>query len=146
MRQNRQGDDDLESDLEDQLASSGRTHIVPPEGLVGAHLERRESASQGLEEPVGAGADIAPTRKAEARERERHRLQRELPAEDSRGFAHAAAEADRLIAARRLPAEGTPARWIERAWLWLRAHPAQVAGAAATFAAVGACTYLAMRD
>jgi hypothetical protein len=146
MRQERQGEDDLESDLQDQLESSGRTRIVPPEGLVGAHLERRESASHGLEEPVGAGADVAPTRKAEARERERHRLQRELPAEDRSGFEHAAAEADRLVAERRLTAEATPARWADRSWLWLRAHPLHVAGAAAGLLVVAVGSYLALRE
>jgi hypothetical protein len=145
MRQDR-GEGDLESDIEDQLQSSGRTRIVPPEGLVGAHLERRESAAQGLEEPVGAGADVAPTRKAEARERERHRLQRELPAEDRGAFQRAADEADRLITERRLNAEASPARRIDRAWLWLRAHPGYVAGAAAGVVAIGVGSYLALRD
>jgi hypothetical protein len=146
MRQGRQGDKDLESDIEDQIEASGRTRIVPPEGLVGAHLERRESAAQGLEEPVGAGADVAPTRKAEARERERHRLQREIPAADRSAFQRAADEADRLIAERRLTAEATPARWLDRAWLWLRAHPGYMAGAAAGLIVAGVGSYVALRE
>ena len=66
---------------------------MPREGLVGAHQKRRESegdrrADQPTSvEPVGAGADVAPTRRAEERERARHHLQRAegvVPAGDDR--------------------------------------------------------------
>src|SRR5262245_29258545 len=66
-------------------APSDRKDVVPHEGLVGAHHQRRQP-SHDIErdqrsyedEPVGAGAEVAPTEKAAARERERHRLQREI--------------------------------------------------------------------
>jgi hypothetical protein len=60
----------------------GRTAQVPRESLIGAHRERREAeADQPSDddtsaEPVGAGADVAPTARAEERERARHHLQR----------------------------------------------------------------------
>jgi hypothetical protein len=60
----------------------GRTRPVPHESLFGAHHGRREpEADQRPDEPtstepVGAGADVAPTRRAEERERARHHLQR----------------------------------------------------------------------
>jgi hypothetical protein len=69
----------------------GRTRPVPRESLIGAHRERREpEADQRPDEPtstepVGAGADVAPTRQAEERERARHHLQRAegvVPASD----------------------------------------------------------------
>jgi hypothetical protein len=76
-------DDDDTTEVETELAGSGRTGVAPREGLVGAHDERREAEGERDEdepasrEPVGAGADVAPTRRAEERERTRHRLQRE---------------------------------------------------------------------
>ena len=78
-------DDDEQSQIEAELASSGRSSVVPREGLVGAHLVRMQ-ASGALErsqhsradEPIGAGSEVAPTEKAELRERERHRLQAEV--------------------------------------------------------------------
>jgi len=69
----------------------GRTRSVPRESLIGAHRERREAeADQRPDEPtstepVGAGADVAPTPQAEERERARHHLQRAegvIPASD----------------------------------------------------------------
>jgi hypothetical protein len=65
---------------------NNRGNGVPKEGLVGAHTARRQRRAAPLErnqrspadEPIGAGASVAPTEKATARERERHRLQREL--------------------------------------------------------------------
>lgn len=63
-------------------SGGGRTRAVAREGLVGAHRNRREPVGRSLDdepasaEPVGAGADVAPTRRAEERERTRHRLQR----------------------------------------------------------------------
>jgi hypothetical protein len=122
MRKKRDPDPDLETDIEDQLAASGRAKVVPPEGLVGAHTERRLPGAGDLNEPVGAGADVAPTRKAEVRERERHRIARERQAGSREELDRAAAEADRLMAERQLTAEGTPARRTEGARQWLRAH------------------------
>jgi len=56
---------------------------VPHESLIGAHRQRREAESAQTDdeaemdaEPVGAGADVAPTRRAEEREQARHHLQR----------------------------------------------------------------------
>jgi hypothetical protein len=72
---NTPNDDDAQTLMEIEMASSGRSNAVPREGLVGAHLERRE-AGEG-DEPVGAGAEVAPTKLAAERERERHRLERE---------------------------------------------------------------------
>jgi hypothetical protein len=78
-------DDDEQMGFEAESARSGRTRLRPREGLVGAHGDRRQSRSAALErgqsafgdEPIGAGSRVAPTRQAEARERERHRLQRQ---------------------------------------------------------------------
>jgi hypothetical protein len=77
-------EDDEQTRLEVEMASSGRSDVVPPQGLVGAHTARLEpdsaaSDEEGEEgdEPTGAGSDVAPTRLAEQRERERHRLERE---------------------------------------------------------------------
>jgi hypothetical protein len=75
-------DDDAQTELEAELAASGRHDAFPREGLVGATSERRETLEEGREdegeEPTGPGADVAPTKRAEARERERHRIEREL--------------------------------------------------------------------
>jgi NAD(P)-dependent dehydrogenase (short-subunit alcohol dehydrogenase family) len=120
-------EDDEQTELEIELGSSGRGHAFPREGLVGAHVERRERAARvadaeaGQEgrEPTGPGSDVAPTKRAEERERERHRLERELgrtPAAEE-GLIHerrapgvsredldrAAREADRRVASRDLP-------------------------------------------
>jgi len=60
----------------------GRTREVPRESLIGAHRERREAEADQRpdeptsREPVGGGADVAPTRRGEERERARHHLQR----------------------------------------------------------------------
>ena len=59
-----------------------RTRPVPRESLIGAHQQRREAEADKRPdeptstEPVGAGADVAPTKKAQERERARHHLQR----------------------------------------------------------------------
>jgi hypothetical protein len=64
-------------------------HAVPREGLVGAHTTKREPEARGEEveqmeledvaaEPMGPGADVAPTKRAEERERTRHQLERDL--------------------------------------------------------------------
>jgi len=76
-------DDDGQSRLEAELAASGRNDVVPREGVIGAHVARREATVAGedgepMEEPIGAGAEVAPTERAIERERERHRLQREM--------------------------------------------------------------------
>jgi hypothetical protein len=75
---------DETTDVEIQMAASGRKSVVPPEGLVGAHTERRETEgseeneeASRIDEPFGGGADVAPTKTAEVRERARHALQRE---------------------------------------------------------------------
>jgi hypothetical protein len=73
---------DEQTQLEVEMASSGRSDVVPRQGLVGAHTARLESdgdaSDEEGDEPTGAGADVAPTRLAEQRERERHRLERDL--------------------------------------------------------------------
>jgi hypothetical protein len=76
-------DDDEQTQVEIEMASSGRSDVVPREGLVGAHLERRAPEAPAGDtdegqEPTGPGSDVAPTRRAEERERERHRLERAL--------------------------------------------------------------------
>src|SRR4051794_37401867 len=78
-------DDDEQTGLEVELAGSGRKDVPPREGLVGAHTVRRGRRAAPLErdqrsyadEPTGTGSEVAPTRQAEVRERERHRLQRQ---------------------------------------------------------------------
>jgi hypothetical protein len=73
-------DDDVQAELELELAASGRGAAVPREGLVGAHAGRRapSTGAERQQEPTGPGADVAPTKRAEDRERERHRLERAL--------------------------------------------------------------------
>ena len=136
-------EDEEQTELEAELGASGRHHAFPREGLVGAHAERRSSATPAHdagdqragandddapdagepneegEEPTGPGSDVAPTKLAEARERERHRLERSLghtPAGEE-GLIHgrsapgvtrekldeAAREADRRIVGHELP-------------------------------------------
>ncbi len=78
-------EDDEQTRLEADLAGSGRTGLRPGQGLVGAHRVRYQRRDAPLErdqvsfgdEPIGAGSQVAPTGLAEARERERHRLQRQ---------------------------------------------------------------------
>ena len=77
-------DDDEQTRLEAEIAGSGRTRLRPRQGLAGAHHVRYQGRGAPLErnqssfgdEPIGGGAQVAPTRLAEVRERERHRLQR----------------------------------------------------------------------
>ena len=73
-------DDDQQTQIEAELASSGRSDLVPREGLVGAHWVRRQPIGDidpsRSDEPIGAGSEVAPTEKAAIGERERHRLQR----------------------------------------------------------------------
>jgi hypothetical protein len=74
-------ENDEQTQLEVEMASSGRSDVVPRQGLVGAHTARLEpdsaTSDEEGDEPTGAGSDVAPTRLAEQRERERHRLERE---------------------------------------------------------------------
>jgi hypothetical protein len=75
----RESDDQTE--LEAELASSGRSDQVPRQGLVGAHTARLEPEPKldddRAEPPTGRGSDVAPSRLAEQRERERHFLERQ---------------------------------------------------------------------
>jgi hypothetical protein len=128
-------DDDAQSELELEMDASGRHNLVPHEGLVGAHLTRVAPTSAAAgdggdedqlqdpspegEEPAYPGSDVAPTKLAEERERERHRLERALgrtPAgEDGQirdqrtanvtrqALDQAAREADRKVVGHELP-------------------------------------------
>jgi hypothetical protein len=56
---------------------------VPHEGLVGAHTSKREPGPHDVDEdggaePLGPGADVAPTSRAVTLERARHQLERDL--------------------------------------------------------------------
>jgi hypothetical protein len=93
---------------------------VPHESLIGAHHERRETEADRRSdeptstEPVGAGADVAPTQRAEERERARHHLQRAegvVPASDDNPRQRRAPKAtrERLDAAARAADESITA-------------------------------------
>lgn len=76
-------DDDQQTQIEAELASSGRSDVVPKEGLVGAHWVRRQpigdiepGQSSPSDEPFGVASEVAPTERAIILEHERHRLQR----------------------------------------------------------------------
>jgi len=76
-------DDDEQTRIEAEMASSGRHDVVPKEGLVGAHWVLREPIGTSepgerspSDEPLGVASDVAPTERAIVREYERHRLQR----------------------------------------------------------------------
>jgi hypothetical protein len=76
-------DDDEQTQIEAELASSGRHDVVPREGLVGAHMVKRQpigdiEAGQRSpsDEPFGVASEVAPTERAIILEYERHRLQR----------------------------------------------------------------------
>ncbi len=142
-------DRDIQTEIEDEMDASGRSSVMPREGLVGAHEERRSRAADvpdpddRLKEPTGRGADVAPTRKAERREATRHRLESQIghvPAgerqlvrqrhsryESREALDGIAAEADQAIAARHLTAEGLPTPLSTRALSWLNSHRSQVA-------------------
>jgi hypothetical protein len=65
--------------FEAEMLSSGRHHGVPKQYVAGSHEERQASgAAFDEEEPVNDGSSPAPTKLAEERERERHRLEQEL--------------------------------------------------------------------
>lgn len=130
-------EDEEQTELEVELGASGRHHAFPHQDVVGAHGERRVSPasargaaddasesgepSEEGEEPTGSGADVAPTKLAEARERERHRIERSIghtPAGED-GLIHgrnapgvsreqldeAAREADRRVVGHELPSK-----------------------------------------
>lgn len=64
---------DPQTDLEEQLTSSGNTGLLPKLGGT------RARGGRGSRTPAGGpsrGSAVAPTKKAEVRERARHRLQR----------------------------------------------------------------------
>jgi hypothetical protein len=79
--------------IEAELTSGGRHGVMPKQHLVGAHTERyagsnqeedalalddeQDEVDQDASEPTGPGADVAPTKKAEQRERLRHDLEQE---------------------------------------------------------------------
>lgn len=105
------------------LASAGRKRGVPPQRLYGSHAARLAPiADLDEEEPVGDGAEVAPTPRAEARERERHRLERRCgrlaagsgenirdrrePSVGPAELEEAARAADRKVAGRELPRRG----------------------------------------
>jgi hypothetical protein len=78
-------DDDQQTQIEAELTGSGRSDLVPKQGLVGAHSRRRQPTGalerdqrSSADEPIGGGSEVAPTDKARTRERERHRLQRQI--------------------------------------------------------------------
>src|SRR4051794_26408625 len=115
---------DVETQVMEELEGSGRGHVFPREG--GLHTERHLPLTGEVErgEPEGIGADVAPTKKAEMRERERHERQRELgyipagqegrlrqergPAATREALDRAAAEVDARIAERERTAETSP--------------------------------------
>ena len=156
---------DLETELEEEMAASGRTGFVPRAGLVGAHEQRKASLAAALEvddpgEPAGPGAEVAPTRRAVERERERHQRERELgviPAGDGRlrqqrapgvtreSLDRASSEADRRVADGALDqrgrTDGSPAPsppWQERIGPWLRENRQLLAGVSGA-AVITAC-------
>jgi hypothetical protein len=153
---------DLQAEIEDEMDASGREHFTPREGLVGAHEERRASLAAdvgvGQQEPVGRGADVAPTRKAEIREATRHQLEREVghvaageeegvlrqrrgPYATREALDGIAAEADDLIARSRLNAEGQPPGWPQRTREWVGQHRTGLAiGMGAAALAIGCFT------
>jgi hypothetical protein len=102
------------TDFETELLGTGRTRGTPRQHLYGANTERRAPADQlDQGEPTGGGSDVAPTRRAEERERERHRIERKLgrmaagsdenlrdrrePTVTRRALERAAREADRKV-------------------------------------------------
>jgi hypothetical protein len=133
QRTGQRGDRDLETEIEDEMRASGRHHVVPREGLVGAHQQRRESMGKDLDErlgPPGRGANVTPTGLAEDADEPlmEQRLYEEQEALEAAG------------------AEGQ--RWRDRAGAWLNLHRRTmtfVAGAA-VIAAVGFMTAARMRD
>jgi hypothetical protein len=65
--------------FEAELFTAGRTRGTPHQRVFGANLERFAPGAELEEaEPTGDGAEVAPTQRAEERERERHRVERTM--------------------------------------------------------------------
>jgi hypothetical protein len=65
--------------VEADFFGAGHKRGMPPQAVFGAHTERFAPAGDLEEsEPTGDGSDVAPTARAEERERERHRAERKL--------------------------------------------------------------------
>ncbi len=67
----------------EQQMIQGKGHVVPHDGRVGAqafqgHHTRNSAHQSDPAKRTGSGSDVAPTRLAEEREQERHRLEREV--------------------------------------------------------------------
>lgn len=90
------------TDFEAELEDAGRSGGVPHQHVFGAN-EGRVASAQDLDEgePMAGGSEVAPTRRAEARERERHRAERKL--------GRMAAGIDENLRDRREPAVTRPA-------------------------------------
>lgn len=103
--------------FETEMLHAGRHHGTPRQHVYGAHQQRISSASElDEDEPIGDGAEVAPTPLAEARERERHRNERLMgrlaagagenlrdrrePGVSRDDLARAAEEADRKVCGR----------------------------------------------
>src|SRR4051794_37024078 len=76
-------DDDEQTQVEIEMASPGGSGVARGEGRGGAPRGRGPPGAPAGDtdegqEPTGPGSDVAPTRRAEERERERHRLERAL--------------------------------------------------------------------
>lgn len=74
--------DEPATDLEAELLTSGRHHMVPREGVIGAHESRPartdpDVSGMETEEPPGPGLDVGPTEKAARDVKERHRREQE---------------------------------------------------------------------
>jgi hypothetical protein len=68
-----------EGGLESDFFGEGHKRGTPPQGVIGAHTERSAPAEELEEpEPVSGGSEVAPTKRAEERERERHRAERKM--------------------------------------------------------------------
>jgi hypothetical protein len=108
-----------ESDsFEAELLTAGRQRGTPRQRVFGAHEERVSSASEP-DEPVNDGSEVAPTKRAEEREQERHRLERKIgrlaagtgenlrdrrePDVTREDLDEAAREADKKVAGHELP-------------------------------------------
>ncbi len=71
---------DVSAKMEEEMRS-GRSGMVPKEGLVGGQAFRGSHTATSGTDPnpaqrTGGGADVGPTAQAEGREQERHRLER----------------------------------------------------------------------
>jgi hypothetical protein len=76
-------DPDLETTIEDEMMSSGRTSVVPRIAVIGAHPSAVASDDTDLDDEVqmpreGGSDDVAPTAQALERERLRHAQQSAL--------------------------------------------------------------------